>query len=312
LTPNTPPGNGGGQIAAGDPTNGYPNAGYPNGGLPVQTAPAAAPPSDVVLLPPTGETPVAASEWDWQIMPDGLIYHSYLAGVKEPRLAVQPDYIKGQGWFWDAELGARAGLFRYGTDDSQHPEGWELDIEGAAFPRLNMQQSENLTAVDFRFGVPLTYGIGAYQTKFGYYHICSHLGDEYIFLNPGVERTDYVRNALVWGNSYYLTENLRIYGEAGWAFEYGSAVRPWEFQFGIEYSSPKPSRSFTPFVAVNADLQQELNFGGSLVVEAGWQLRGASSHLFRAGLLYFTGESDQYQFYNQYEEKIGLGLWYDF
>ena len=37
-----------------------------------------------------------------------------------------------------------------------------------------------------------------------------------------------------------------------------------------------------------------------------------ANHLFRAGVQYFSGKSDQYQFFKQYEEKIGLGLWYDF
>jgi hypothetical protein len=30
------------------------------------------------------------------------------------------------------------------------------------------------------------------------------------------------------------------------------------------------------------------------------------------GLQYFAGMSEQYEFYDDYESKIGLGLWYDY
>jgi len=39
-------------------------------------------------------------------------------------------------------------------------------------------------ATDFRFGVPLTYGEGPWRTKFGFYHLSSHVGDEYLLKNP--------------------------------------------------------------------------------------------------------------------------------
>ena len=289
----------------------------PPGGLPPYTPlyappPAATPPAS---YPQTVAAPDLANPdaCDWQVLPAGLIYHSYLAGVKEPRFASQWNYINHQGWNWDTELGGRAGIIRYGTEDSLRPQGVEFDIEGAAFPRLNLESQEDVTSVDYRFGLPITFGYGNYQMKFGYYHVCSHLGDEFMLKNPGVERINYVRNGLCWGHSYYLTDDLRIYGEAGWAFECDGGARPWEFQFGIEYSSLRPTGLRpTPFLAVNADLREELNFGGNVVFEAGYQWRSNLNHLFRVGLQFFVGEDDQYEFYNQYEEKIGLGLWYDF
>jgi hypothetical protein len=67
-----------------------------------------------------------------------------------------------------------------------------------------------------------------------------------------------------------------------------------------------------PFVAVNGHLREELNYSGNLVVQTGYQWRGETNHLFRAGLHYYTGKSDQYEFFRQYEDKVGLGLWYDF
>jgi hypothetical protein len=254
-----------------------------------------------------------AEPWTWQCLPSGLIYHSYLAGAREPRFASQWVYDRTQGALWDVTLGGRVGIFRYGTEDRLGPEGFQLDMEGAAFPRLDMGQSEDLKAVDFRFGIPLTYGIGPYQTKLAYYHICSHLGDEFMLKNPDVERINYVRNGFTWGNSYFWTPNVRLYAEAAWCYDTDGGAKPWEFQFGAEYSPARPTgKRPVPFVAVNGHLREELNYSGNLVVQTGYQWRGETNHLFRAGLHYYTGKSDQYEFFRQYEDKVGLGLWYDF
>ncbi len=67
-----------------------------------------------------------------------------------------------------------------------------------------------------------------------------------------------------------------------------------------------------PFLAVNGHLREEVDFGGNLSLQAGWLWRGISGHVFRMGMLYFNGKSDQFEFFNRDEEKIGLGLWYDY
>ncbi len=252
--------------------------------------------------------------WCHQILPDGLIYRSYLAGVKESRFAGQWVHDVNLGWMWDITLGGRVGILRYGTTSDDHPEGWQLDIEGAGMPRLDLEHKErDLIASDFRFGIPLTYGRGSYQTKFAYYHLSSHLGDEYMVRYSTLLRRNYSRDVIVWGHSYFLTQDLRLYGEAGWAFNYDGGTEPWEFQVGVDYSPVKPTgHRGSPFVAVNGHLRQEFDFGGNLVVQTGWQWRGHSGHLFRVGLHYFQGMSDQWEFFDQFEDKLGFGIWYDF
>ena len=67
-----------------------------------------------------------------------------------------------------------------------------------------------------------------------------------------------------------------------------------------------------PFFAINGHLRQENDFGCNLDIQTGWQWRGRGGHLFRLGMQYFNGMSDQYQFFNQFEEQIGVGVWYDY
>lgn len=252
--------------------------------------------------------------WDWRILPDGLIYKSYLAGVRESRFGSVWYHDPEVGWQWDIALGGRVGMLRYGTERDYDPEGWQVDIEGAAFPRLDLvDDRRDLVAADFRFGLPLTYGSGLYQMKLAYYHLSSHLGDEFIE-RTGAQRINFTRDALVWGHSYYLLPSLRVYGEIGYAFHVSGGSEPWEFQFGADYGPSEPTGIWgAPFAAVNVHLREEVDFGGNFVFQAGWAwLSETSNRLFRAGFHYYNGKSPQYEFFDQFEEQIGVGLWYDY
>jgi hypothetical protein len=60
-------------------------------------------------------------------------------------------------------------------------------------------------------------------------------------------------------------------------------------------------------------LREEVDFGGELTAQAGYQWRGArSGRLLRVGLQYMTGKSPQYEFFNLNEEQLGIGLWFDY
>ena len=249
----------------------------------------------------------------WQLMPDGLMYKSYLAGGRESRFAAIWFHEKDHGWLWDSVLGGRVGLFRYGTQSPVSPQGWQLDIEGAAFPRLDMENGRDLVSADFRFGVPLTSRKGPWETKFGYYHLSSHLGDEYMETHPSAQRINYARDCLVLGVALTPHPDLRLYAETAWAFYTSGGSRPWELQFGFDYSPLQPTTLCgTPFFAVNGRIREEIDYGGNFTVQTGWQWRGESGHLFRLGMHYFNGMSDQYQFFDQFEEHIGVALWYDY
>jgi hypothetical protein len=252
--------------------------------------------------------------WHWQWLPDGLIYRSYIAGPKESRFGSVWFHEKDQGWLWDIALGGRVGLLRYGTSNSGWPEGWQLDIEGAAFPRLDPEDARDLVSADFRFGIPLTYGEGPYQTKFAYYHLSSHLGDEHMIRYPNVQRINYTRDAFVYGNSYYWTRDLRMYGELEYAFGTDGGAEPWAVQFGFDLTPPCPlGIRGAPFAAVNAYLREEVDFGGTFTAQAGWQWRGGrTGKLLRIGLHFLTGKSPQFEFFNQSETQLGGGIWYDY
>lgn len=254
-------------------------------------------------------------DWHWQVLPQGIIYQSYMAATKEPRFASFSNQNSEMGAMWDVALGGRVGIWRYGNDNPNWPEGWQFDIEGGVFPRLDPNGvSTPLIASDFRFGFPLTYGYERWEFKLAYYHISAHLGDEYVlYVNPSAERINFVRDGIAFGTGYFWTDALRLYGEVGCAAVDGGA-KPVEFQFGFEWAQARDT-GFRggPFVAANANLRQEVDFGGTFSVQWGWMWRKyARGPNFRIGGQYVCGKSDEFEFFRQTESRIGWGLWYDF
>jgi len=251
--------------------------------------------------------------WTCQLMPEGLLYNAYLAGHRESRFGTEFVSDKNHASLWDIALGGHLGLIRYGSPGATNPQGWQLDIEGAVFPRLTLDENRDMVANDFRFGVLLTMRHGPWEWKFGGYHLSSHFGDQFLYENPDVDRIHYSRTGFVVGGAYRPTPDWRMYAEAGWAFAIGGGAEPWEFQFGIEYSPDGPTGwQGAPFVAVNGHLREENNFGGNVVAEAGWLWRGQAGHTFRTGLYYFNGMSDETEFFTNSEQLLGIGVWADF
>ena len=255
----------------------------------------------------------SCQEWDWHVMPQGIIYHAPLAAPKESRLGTQWDYDShNKQWWFDNWLGGRFGLLRFGPED--YPEGFQFDIEGSGQVRLAPQNEMDVQATDYRVGLPLTYGFGPHRFRFGYYHISSHLGDEFLIKNPGYNRLNFYRDALLLGYSYYATPDLRLYFEGSYAVHREIAGHV-EFSFGVDWAPGTPTgRRGAPFLALNGYIREELNYGGSFSMQTGWAWRGNSpaSGLFRAGLFYHNGASLQWSLYQQYEQMTGFGCWYDF
>lgn len=254
------------------------------------------------------------NDFHWQVGPSGLIYRSYLAGPHEPRISIAP-FFESSRSLWDATVGGRGGVLRYGDCDPLHPQGWQLDVYGAAIVRMDAEHRQDLNSADYVFGFPITRGVDNWQFKFGYAHLSSHLGDEFAIRNPGAldDRVNYVRDSLVYGTSWFPVPALRIYGEAAWAFNNSGGAQPWEFQFGNELSHPGPTGLHgSPFLAVNGRMREEENFSGDVTAQTGWLWRGDTGEVVRVGAHYYNGKSSQSQTFNDFEQQIGMGLWYDF
>ena len=266
--------------------------------------------------PPAIGYEIASSDWGFHFLPESILYKAYLAGMKESRLAGHvfsgSSGVNGGDLLFEGTLGGRFGVFRIGNGDHLMPQGFQVDIEGSGQVRLNTSEEVDVQATDYRIGVPLTFASGPFQFKTGYYHLSSHAGDEFLLKNLDFQRLNYARDVLLFGIGYNITPNLRVYGEAGWAF-FSDVANEWEFQFGIDYAPALPTGiRGAPFAAFNTHLREELNYGGNVAFQAGWAWRTEVGRLLRIGLHVYTGESNQYSFFDYYEEQIGVAVWYDY
>jgi hypothetical protein len=172
----------------------------------------------------------------------------------------------------------------------------------------------DVRSVDFQVDLPLSWDYGPHKFKLAYSHLSSHLADEFLLKNPGYDRLNYVRDSILFGYSYYPLPSWRLYGEASYSF-YTRVAEPWGFTFGAEYAPTVPTGlQGAPFAAANVTLREEVNFSGALTVQAGWSWRSVHnpSGLLRTGLFYYNGKSPQFSFFDQFEQQIGYGIWYDY
>jgi hypothetical protein len=260
-------------------------------------------------------SPGLAPRDEWHVLPGTLLYHSYLAGPKEPRIGLSVLNDSKRGWLWESALGGRVGILRRGDLGLRPANAWQIDLEGAALARVNPSMaSAPLEATDYRVGIQWTKRTGPIAYKAGYYHISAHAGDEYLQLNPGFVRINYVRDSLVFGVTRDVTDDVQVYGEVGYALGADGGAEPLEFQFGAQYVPiADTGLRGAPFAAANVHLRQEVDFGGGINLMAGWRWRGAESgRLLRVGLQYYNGKSIQYEFFDEDQQLIGYGIWYDY
>ncbi len=262
----------------------------------------------------TGDATWTDANRDWHFLPTGLLYRSYVAGEKEPRLSNTFLSETGGQTLWDSALGWRVGLVRFGTARGIQPEGLQIDVEGGTFLRVLPNAGNDLQSIDFRAGIPLTWREGPFQAKVAGYHIESHVGDDYLTNHPGFVPNKYDRTAIVFGIGYFVFDSLRIYTEVGWGIAGTGGDKPFEWQSGLEWSSPHATGlRGAPYFAANVHLREATHGSGSVNVLAGWQWRRSQSeHLFRVGLQYFSGKNNQYSFLQDNQQLFGFGVRYDY
>lgn len=271
---------------------------------------------EAVIYQDDGEVffdPEANGEHVWQVLPAGLMYKAYLAGEKESRMASVWTSIKGRdGVLWENTLGGHVGLLRYGNRSAINPEGWQLDLEGAAMPRVDMGHNDDLEAADFRAGFLSTWRYGPNAYKAGYYHLSSHIGDEFLLRNPGYDRLNYVRDSFIVGWTRFLTPDAQAYAEVAYAANHECGAEPLEFQYGLQYTPMIFGFRGAPFAAINGHTRQDFGWITSVTAQAGWQWRGYTNHLWRFGVQYYKGPAIQWELAGQSQSSMGAGMWFDY
>lgn len=271
--------------------------------------------TNLVVSPTSHSRPKTADDSvRWRLLPDGLLWDPYLADPHEPRISLVIKNRIDEGYFADATLGGRVGLLRFGTGQSRNATGWQWDLEGAVMTRMNLEESEDVESMDYRFGTTISMREDRWSAKFGYFHISSHVGDEYLIRNPTFERVNYVTESLIAALSYDASESFRLYGETALAVKASGGAKAWQFQTGVEWVPPVAvAKRGGPFTALNINIREAVGFEPAFTLQSGWQWTGPESgRRFRAGLHYHNGFTPQYSFFRDEEQTIGFGTWLDY
>lgn len=153
---------------------------------------------------------------------DGLLFKPYVADPRQVTYSV--------GWrFYDSvtnknvipvSFGDNLAIYRW---CSVWPFGGQLqiNIEGAVWAVFApLEWSSPLINADYYVGFPVTYAIGRWALRVRAYHISSHIGDEYLIMHPKFIRRNPSAEYLDAALSYYITDEIRLYGGAGWIIQH--------------------------------------------------------------------------------------------
>lgn len=232
---------------------------------------------------------------DWRntytLFPSSLLWEPPLASKGEPRfqaLATNLSSPLGNDPY-DLTAGNTLGIVRIEPTGSDLAV--QLDVFGVAGGRFT--QPDGLIVSDYRFGVPVTFRRGDWHAKVAYERTVGYLGDQ--FLPPVDNGPDYLKDEVVLGIDRVFEEQLRIYGQAGWAFHqqipFGDPT-PSRYQFGLEwFRRCATGWRGQPFLALNIGYRGETSFAAEYTAQAGWQWRDPSRRLAQCRVFveYFDG-----------------------
>jgi hypothetical protein len=247
-------------------------------------------------------------------LPGTLLWEPPLANLHEPRMFVIPNSLQNAHTrkTIDTAIGGDIGLLRI-TPDCDPAHGFQQDFFAVVFSRFADDRTD--TANDFRFGAPLTFACGDWSGKIGYEHTSTHLGDDFIRLS-GQSKQGLIRDEIVLGAAYRFWNQLRIYGQFGYALSMSSpeGKKPSRFDWGIEWSQQQNTGwRGQPYAAFDMELREEQDFHPNLSTQLGWQWRGNGNiPSFRMAVEYYDGKSPYGQFFRDREEWVGFGVFIDY
>ncbi len=279
-------------------------------------APAPSLPAEGVHPSGQGEEAVISgpqSKW----LGRGLLFSPLHADPRWPHFsAIYRNFTSGfglEGGF-SGNFGETFSIYR-----SKAPFGgeWGLSVQGGVFSIFDVgKQSIDLINADYLVGVMASYRNGGLSGFIRLHHQSSHLGDEFLVTNPGVDRINLAFEELDTKLSFELATWLRVYGGGGYLVHRYPAIGRGTSQWGVEMTS---SRTFfggrlRPVAYADFQANERSNWNVARSLMAGFQFENARIGDRQIQILaeYFAGPSPDGQFYRQKVEWIGMGIHFYF
>jgi hypothetical protein len=188
----------------------------------------------------------------------------------------------------------------------------QLDVEGAIFAIFNQTRpSSPLINADYYVGVPLSFASGRWAHRARIYHISSHLGDEYMKRRHHAKRLNKSFEALDLCTSYFITDQIRVYGGVGVIGHSDSEMhlKPLYAMYGLEVHAGRvewKDTYGTPYIAMHFQNYQDCGYqmDSNFAIGYEWgKLNGLGKKL-RVALEYHNGHCGEGQFSRKHSDYI--------
>jgi uncharacterized protein DUF1207 len=277
-----------------------------------------APPRAAAPAPttPQASTPLRVlSEWQTGLLPGGSLFKPLLADPRWPHFAAAYHRYVRDPDFRDVasvSFGETFSLYR----DRLGGGWWEVGVQAGVFAVFDLDApSKDLINADYLVGFPLSFRQDDFSVMFRLFHQSSHLGDEFL-LRTRTNRINLSYEAVDLKLSYDFGDVLRVYGGGGYLFDQEpSRLNPWSVQYGLELTSPWPSRDrrWRPIAGIDVQQREENDWSTDVSIRGGVQIDGVlATRNMQLLLEWFRGRSPNGQFYKDKIEYYGVGAHFHF
>ena len=210
-------------------------------------------------------------------------------------------------------LGGTFALVHGGTEDGV-PAPWEVGVQTAVFGTYEpLESSQDLFNSDWQVGLYTAGRHGDFSGMLRLWHQSSHLGDEFLLRNPGVQRINFTFESLSGLGAYEPTEWSRFYAGGGWIFdENPDDFGNWFVQYGLELRWPRTifNGYARPFAAIDVQHYEATGWGPDVSIVTGLELRdpGSDGLTMRAVVEFYDGRNLNGQFFREDTQYLGGGL----
>jgi hypothetical protein len=254
------------------------------------------------------------------LLPDDQSFCALVADPKEPSTFIS--YLRGRFRTLDDPsgkvtniatigVGDNFGLIRFGGPAAG--DGVQVDVIGAIFAQFDVgAASTDLVNADYIIGVPLTFRRNSFSLRTKLYHQSSHLGDEYLLRDTGIERENLSFESFEVLASIEMGP-LRVYGGGEHLFRREPqtvAARVWHGGFELRSSANTAAQLVA---GIDLKAPEDHNWSPATSARVGIAVRrtGAEGHpgrLINFVLELYEGPSPYGQFFQDDISYVGFGV----
>jgi hypothetical protein len=249
---------------------------------------------------------------DIRAFPEQEQFAPLLADPRQPRFSVSYQHYRGPSREFAAASVALGEYFGIASGFFGEAGSSQIGIQAAVFALFNLDApSSDLINADYWIGLPMSYRRGPWSYLVRLYHQSSHLGDEFILGNPGINRVNLSYEDLE-GLVSHEWERWRVYGGGGYLLNSEPDLSPKHLHAGAEYIKHNAVGNLNFIAAADVRASEELDWRRSRSYQAGFDYRSAGKRRIRLMLEYFRGHSPNGQFFRESLRYTGLGLYFVF